>query len=146
MAAVLPQQLIIFELDKEAFALDVTVVQEILPEISARPIPQSALHIEGVFDFRGKIIPLINLREVLKLPLDKGVNNVIVINYEGRLFGLIVDRVLEVFTGQTELRELPPAGLRVPARLVQSVVLYKEMVVVVLHLKQLASAVIDKED
>jgi purine-binding chemotaxis protein CheW len=145
MSAELPKQMIIFLLDNEAFALDVTIVQEILPETATRKIPGAASYFSGVFDFRGQIIPLLSLRELLTLPPETEIKNVIVVKHQDKLLGLAVDGVLEVLTGQSDLKVMQPRGLRVPMEFVQGVTLVNEMVVVVLNIDKLAAAVASEE-
>ena len=67
MSAELPKQMIIFLLDNEAFALDVTIVQEILPKqlhvkFLVRPL------IFQVFLIFEADYSLLSLRELLTLP------------------------------------------------------------------------------
>ena len=57
-----------FQLAKEEFGIRVIRVREImgLQEITA--VPQTPMHIKGVINLRGKVVPVVDLR--LKLGLD----------------------------------------------------------------------------
>jgi len=61
MSVALPEQIIVFHLDGELYAIDVSNVQEILPTEPCRSLPDSADFVQGLMTFRGQIIPLLNL-------------------------------------------------------------------------------------
>lgn len=140
----LPQKLILFHLDNQPFGLDVTAVQEILPHVAARQVPRSAQHIEGVFDFRGRIIPLINLRGLLSLTEADRIGNVIVVSQQQQLLGLIVDKVIAVLTDQDQVRPLELKQTDNPY--IQGFVEYKEQQVAILSLAKLATTIAQKEE
>lgn len=140
----LPQKLILFHLDNKPFGLDVTTVQEILSNVAARHVPRSAKHIEGVFDFRGRIIPLINLRGLLSLTETNNIGNVIVVSQQNQLMGLMVDKVMAVLTDQDQVKHLELKQLDTPY--VQGFVAYKEQEVAILSLAELATTIAKKED
>lgn len=141
----LPQKLILFNLDNKPFGLDVTAVQEILPQVAVRQVPRSAEYIQGVFDFRGKIIPLINLRQLLSLAHVSHIGNVIVVRHHSQLMGLIVDKVLAVLTDQDQIKQVEWKQLTADTY-VQGFVEHKEMQVAVLNLAELAAIIGEKGD
>ena len=51
-----------FDLQGEVFALEATMVREILDVIAATPVPGTPALVHEVINFRGKIIPLADLR------------------------------------------------------------------------------------
>src|SRR5512142_3027491 len=87
-----------FRVGQRTFALPITVVQEIVrpPEITA--VPQSAEHVEGVINLRGRIVPVIDLRRRFGETVGEKTrkNRILVISVEGRLVGLLADSASEV--------------------------------------------------
>lgn len=140
----LPQQLILFRLAARPYALDVKLVEEILSQVTARKIPHTASYLQGVFDFRGSVIPLINLRLLLNLNNTDRIGNVIVVRVEGQLMGLIVDKVLAILTDQDDLKSVSPQEGERVASFVQGFMAHKDMVVEVLDLTTLAATISEK--
>ncbi|SRR5258708_28487151 len=93
------QQMVVFELDKEEYAVPITEVQEVvkIPEIT--PVPQSPKFILGIMNLRGKIIPILDLEKRFNLMVEnKGVPEHIIVTEDskGTPFGIQVDKVAEV--------------------------------------------------
>lgn len=140
----LPHQLILFRLAERPHALDVKLVQEILSQVTARKIPHTASYLQGVFDFRGSVIPLINLRLLLNLNNTDRIGNVIVVKIEGQLMGLIVDKVLAILTEQDDLQAVSTHEGDAVGSFVLGFVAHKDMVVEVLDLTTLAATISEK--
>ena len=87
-----------FRVGRQTFALPIAVVQEIVrpPEITA--VPQSAGHVEGVINLRGRIVPVIDLRRRFgeTAPERSRKNRILVVTIENRLVGLLADAATEV--------------------------------------------------
>ena len=62
------QQLVIFSLHGEQYALPITTVQEIIRHTEPRSLASSTPWIKGVINLRGKIIPVCDLAGRLGLP------------------------------------------------------------------------------
>mgnify|MGYP000862977875 CR=1 FL=1 len=139
------RQLILFQLNKKPFGIDATTVQEILPQTAVRQVPRLAEHIEGIFSFRGRIIPLINLGVLLSLTDETYIGNIIVISQRGQLMGLIVDKVLAVLTDHDQFEKIK-LDKSIPNTYVQDFVAYKELKVAVLDLAKIATTIAAGEE
>ncbi len=53
------------QLGNDRFALDALQVTEILPLVSIKPFPNMSAGVAGVFTYRGRIVPAIDLSEVI---------------------------------------------------------------------------------
>lgn len=87
------KQYVVFKLGDEEYGIDIMSVKEIGPYEESVRIPNTPEFIEGVVNYRGKVIPVINLAKRFNLE-DKGVTSdtrVIVINLKGRQIGFVVD-------------------------------------------------------
>ena len=106
------EQLVVFELNSEAYGVNVAHVQSIIPMQKIIAIPGASNFIEGVVNLRGAIIPVVDLRHRFNLSLPvNGQKSVIVIAELNKLkVGLIVDKVSEVVKMSEEAIE-PPSSL-----------------------------------
>lgn len=86
-------QYVVFNLDKEEFGIDIMNVKEIIPYQESTQIPNSPDFIEGVINYRGNVIPIVNLRRRFKLKADEITKDtrIIVINLDEKEIGFIVD-------------------------------------------------------
>lgn len=88
-----------FWLDDTEFALPVVFVQEVINEpsgISAVPLTQP--FVLGLFNLRGKIIPVVDLRSLLEFPPNdtKGKGKVAIIEHGELCIGLLFDKTGEI--------------------------------------------------
>jgi len=134
-------QLIIFSLAGRLFGLDVTLVQEILPAVPIRNLPRATSHLRGLIDFRGQIIPVLNLRSMLQLPHDQEVRSIVVIQSAGRNYGLMVDGVKEVLGAEEKRGQGSRVSDELPERFVLGTTEIKESKVIVLRAAELLSLV-----
>jgi len=106
-----------FQLGNEEFGVRVLKVREImgLQEITA--VPQTPVHVKGVINLRGKVIPVIDLRLKFGLPNAEYTQRtcIIVTQVQGGsgllLMGIIVDGVSEVLNlSAAEIEDTPDFG------------------------------------
>ncbi|MBI3814902.1 MAG: purine-binding chemotaxis protein CheW [Nitrospinae bacterium] len=104
---------ITFFVGNELFGIDVLRVQEInLPlEFTITPLPKSPLFLKGILNLRGKLVPIIDLRN--RFSLD-GIEwdtktRIIITKFPDRLIGVVVDKVSDVKEVNEEKIEPPPA-------------------------------------
>lgn len=90
--------MVVFELDREEYAVRITDLQEIIkiPEIT--PIPNAPEFIRGILNLRGKIIVVIDLEKRFHLVREEKIlsKHVIIVEVNESTFGVIVDQVIEV--------------------------------------------------
>lgn len=105
-------QLVGFMNGKELFGVNILMVQEIIRGARITAVPNSPEFIEGVINLRGNIIPVIDLRKRLQLPIGDGQqgerNWILILNIGGRVTGFIVDLVTDVLKVQRNNIEPPP--------------------------------------
>ena len=95
-------QVISFCLGSENFALDILDVQEIIREQQMTRVPGSC-SVGGVIHLRGKILPVITLRDRFGFAAVPGATpRIVVVQKEAAIAGFLVDSVPEVlrFAGQ----------------------------------------------
>lgn len=104
-------QLVTFRLGDEEYGISIDEVQEINRFEHLTSVPRSPAFVEGVMNLRGNVIPAIDLRK--RFGLDEVAHDeatrVIIVTMNGRLTGLIVDAVSEVFRLQRSSIDPPPS-------------------------------------
>jgi purine-binding chemotaxis protein CheW len=93
-----PLQVVVFTLAGKALALDILKVQEIIRLVEITPVPKMPSFALGVINLRGRIVPIINIREKLSLPDDSPTARtcIILIRSGDKLLGFLADDVAEV--------------------------------------------------
>jgi len=92
------EQFIVFSVGGEEYGLPVLRVQEIIRYLTPTKVPHGPSFVEGVIDFRGEVIPIVNLRSRFGLPPKEydSFSVIIVIEANGKIVGLTVDQVSEI--------------------------------------------------
>ena len=108
-----------FDLQGETFALEAGMVREVLDLLPETVVPGAPPFVGAVINFRGRIIPLVDLR--MAFEMDAGVptidSRIVVIEYaldgEPTLIGLRADKVHEVTSIDHAVTEdAPRVGMR----------------------------------
>jgi purine-binding chemotaxis protein CheW len=95
------------------YAVAIARVKEITNPLPIVALPHPPRAVAGVADFRGEVIPVVDLRERFGLPPAQPTRRTkwLVVDVSGRLVAVVVDGVTEVFgTGGAELRPPPSLG------------------------------------
>lgn len=92
------RQFLVFRLGREEFGLEILKVQEIRSYDAVTRIPNSPNFVKGVFNLRGAIVPIIDLRMKFNLETTEyGPSTVVImLNFSSRTIGVIVDGVSDV--------------------------------------------------
>jgi len=111
MSDITSQQLVVFSLGSEEYALPIGAVHEIIRYTEPRTVASDAAWIRGVIGLRGKIIPIFDLaaRMALENPGSEPGKIVIVESGTGQV-GVMVDEVEEVLTVSAEQLENVPSA------------------------------------
>ncbi|MFN3521870.1 MAG: chemotaxis protein CheW [Phenylobacterium sp.] len=112
-------QVLTFDLHGETFALEAGLVREVLDLAPETAVPGAAPFVAAVINFRGRVIPLADLR--LAFDLERGEatvdSRIVVIEHdldgEPTLIGLRADKVHEVTSIEPQdTEDAPRVGLR----------------------------------
>lgn len=109
-----PGKFLTFKIGRETFGLQILVVQEIIGLLDFTRVPRMPSCVRGVVNLRGKIIPVVDMRLLLGVPVGehREKNCIIVVHFEDReeetKVGLVVDEVCEVEDVFEEDTEAPP--------------------------------------
>ncbi|MGI6034944.1 MAG: chemotaxis protein CheW [Limnochordia bacterium] len=91
-------QFMTFQVAEEEFGIDVMRVQELIRYQKPSRIPNAPKAINGVINFRGHIIPVIDMRRKFNFEPGKydEFSVIIVLDVKDKIMGLLVDRVLDI--------------------------------------------------
>jgi purine-binding chemotaxis protein CheW len=103
-------QLVTFRVAGQDFAFNIFQVERILRYESPSPLPKSPDYLEGVLQYQGSPVPVIDLRKRLGVdaPL-KDDTRIIVLDWDTGKIGFIVDTVTEVLQVGAADVSAPPA-------------------------------------
>lgn len=112
-------EVLTFDLGDETFALEAVLVCEILDLLPCTAVPGADPLVGSVVNYRGKIIPIADLRRAFAMPPTESTvdSRIVVIELElageATQIGLRTDKVHEVATLVHDASETPPAvGMR----------------------------------
>ena len=103
-------QIVTFQVGKESFGLDILKVHEIIRFQPLTRIPSQPPYVEGVLNLRGKIVPVVSLRQ--RIGLDKQeagkTTKIVVASVKKEVLGFVVDSVSEVLRIRSSTVEPAP--------------------------------------
>jgi purine-binding chemotaxis protein CheW len=97
-------KMVSFSLAGKEYGVDIMNVKEIAKADKFTYVPNAASFVRGVYNLRGDIIPIIDLRMFFHLPVQKndGLENMLILRIEDRVYGTIVDKIDKVVGINTE--------------------------------------------
>ena len=105
-------QVVVFTLEGKTLGVEILKVQEILRMVEITPFPRMPDFALGAINLRGRIVPVINLRQKLglpdRLPGPKTCN--LLVRSGDQVIGLLVDEVSEVLDIPAAFMEIPDQG------------------------------------
>ncbi len=141
-------QLVVFRVGDQRYAADVFAVERVLRYSAPRAIPNVPAWLEGVIEYAGRAVPVIDLRARFDLPASEDRSSarilVFIVGGDESSTGYIaaaVDGVDEVTTVEKTALEDPPAVFRGLARqYLKALVRQNGTVIVVLDVAQLLNS------
>lgn len=93
-----PIQLVVFILDEQQYALHLTAVERVVRAIYVTPLPKAPDIILGIVNLRGRIVPVVNVRQRFRLPAREmsPSDQLIIANTSRRTVALVADAVGDV--------------------------------------------------
>ena len=132
-------QVVGFLIGNEEFAVPILNVQEIVKPIEYTRVPGTPDYVLGVFNLRGNVFPLIDLRMKFGLPALKPNKDTryIVIRYNNEVAGFIIDKLTEATRiNETDI-DPTPETLHEEANLVYGVGKLKDRLITILKVEYL---------
>jgi purine-binding chemotaxis protein CheW len=140
-------QLVTFQISEELYGVDIMDVKEIVRVQDIRSIPNAPGYVEGLFNLRGEIIPIISLHKRFHLKKaqmgedEELMSGFIIIDIDGMKLGVIIDRVERVVSIEAQNIQPPPQMLTgIGAEYIQGVVNRETGYLIILDIRKLFSA------
>lgn len=130
-------QLVTFCLGTEDFGIDILLVHEIIRIQRITRVPNSPKYVLGVINIRGKVIPIVSMRERLHMKeVEQSEDSrIVVVEVKDKTVGFIVDVVNDVLSvSESLLTPPPPSATSVDNAYIDAVVKMEDRLVVLLNL------------
>ena len=98
-----------FQIHNQEFAVEVDLIEIVSDMADITPIPNSRQSIKGVINLRGRIVPIVDITDILRLhlPSDHVYRNILVLKVDEEEIGILVDLVNNVLSiDETKLENL----------------------------------------
>lgn len=97
-------KLVVWTVSGQHFAIETSSIAEVVPVVEVRSVPGTPTWVRGLMDYRGILIPLLDVRALLGGDATKPrrASRVLIVRMSAGLIGLLVDTVRSVERGQTE--------------------------------------------
>jgi len=135
-----------FKLANEEYGLEILKVREIIGLLPITSLPRTPVFVRGVINLRGKVIPVIDLRQKFELDVadDTDQTCIIVVDVAGHFgsvqIGILVDSVSEVLDIKGEEIEEPPTfGSSVDTAFILGMAKAKGSVKILLNIEKVLS-------
>ena len=115
MAEKTNRKYVTFRIGNEIYGIDIMLIHSIVDYEDVRSIPNAPAYVEGLYNLRGEVIPIINLHSRFQIPVaeiaDKdAVDGIILRDVENCKVGLVVDSVLKIIEIDTDEIQQSSAG------------------------------------
>lgn len=138
------RQLVVFELAKEHYGVDIAAVESIIKMQAITAVPHAPDFVEGITNLRGKVLPVIDLRKRFGLEAaQKGDANsrIVVVSINHTEVGMVVDGVSEVLTvNDNAIEPPPPMVVTVDSAFITGIAKLDNRLVILLDLARVLSA------
>ena len=138
------RQLVTFQLGEELYGVNIMDVKEIVRVQTIRSIPNAPAYVEGIFNLRSEIIPIINLHKRFHLKKlaasdeDELLSGFVILDIDGMKLGIIIDRISRVVTIEQEQIQPPPQMFSgIGAEYIQGVVRQDQGYLIILDIRDL---------
>ena len=131
--------LVTFNLGREEYGVDINSVQEIIRATDITPVPGAPVHIRGVINLRGKIIPVVDLRTRFSLAaVDASYEQrIVVVELGEKRLGMLVDRVSQVIKlSSTIIEAIPEEATSIDANYIRGVGKLDSRLIIILDLNR----------
>lgn len=135
---------LMFKLADGEYGIDMLCIKEIKILEAVTRLPNSPNYIQGVFNFHGDIVPVVNLRLILGLPQQDSTSATVTLVLKldsaitSRLMAVVVDEVLEPLDiAGEDIKPVPDFGSEIETSLIHGLVSIDDKVRMILNVEQL---------
>lgn len=134
-------QVVVFSVGAEEYAVPVHRVESIIAATQPTQVPGAGEHVKGVYNLRGRVISIVDLRSRLELPArdPESEARVLVVTAGGHTVGIEVDEVSEVLSVDPSELQATPAQLT-DSRIVTGILRMEDRLVIVVDVDALIAS------
>ncbi len=133
-----------FKLDEEGFGVEISGIQEVLEYRKATRVPRTPDFMLGVINLRGKVIPVVDLRQHFGLTISTPTVDTciiiihVIIEGENTPLGILADRVQDVVEIPAEaINSAPRIGNRINSAYIYGMARIEEDFIILLRLSRI---------
>ncbi|WP_415578638.1 chemotaxis protein CheW [Hathewaya histolytica] len=133
-------KVLIFKIDEEYYATDIMEVERILGHEDTTKLPDSPSFIEGVINYEGDILPIVNLCTKFNIKFNgaKKESKVIVVKSQNNKIGMLVDSVSEVRDVSLDDIKMPPNIVSgISNRYIRGLIKHEDEIIIFLDLNSI---------
>lgn len=129
-------QIIIFDLNGQHYAIKTEEVEEISKLLEVTSVPNAPRHIKGLVNLRGNVISLMELSKLLGINDEEAEHykNIVIVNVEKEMVGLLVGEVNEVIDIEEE--KIEKVGIGEESKGIKGVIQLKDKLINFLNLEE----------
>lgn len=107
-------KLVTFQLGEELYGVEIMDVDQIVRVQEVRPIPNAPYYVEGIFNLRSEIIPIISLHKRFHIKKatsdenDQFLGGFIILKIQNNKIGIVIDRIARVVDVKKDDVQPPP--------------------------------------
>lgn len=144
-------KMVTFSLAGKDYSIDIMQVKEIAKTGRFTYVPNTLPFVLGVYNLRGEIIPIIDLRLFFNIEVpprqDNAVENMLIVNVEDQLFGVVVDAIDKVVGIQKSSIQPPhPLFGDINIKYIQGVVECQNHLYILLDIERIFNSRISAKD
>jgi len=132
-------QLVVFGIANELYGVDIASVREIITMQRITRVPRTPDFVEGIINLRGKVIPVIDLRQRFHLSIaeENKETRIVVVEIQGITIGMVVDGVSEVLRITSDVIEPPsPVIVGIDAEYIRAVAKVDDRLIILLDMEK----------
>lgn len=137
-------QLVVFNLGKEEYAIDISYAKEIIRIPSFTKIPNVPHYIEGVFNLRGTVITVIDLKKRFEISnQERGADSrLLILDFHEVQIGIIVDDISEVVRiDNLTIQDLDTELISISKNSIEGITIMGERLIILLNALKLKTEI-----
>jgi purine-binding chemotaxis protein CheW len=144
-------KMVTFALGGKEYGIDIMNVKEIAHASRFTYVPNAAPYVRGVYNLRGEIISVIDLRIMFHLPVEKrgedAVESLLILRVEDHVFGVIVDSIDKVVgISKTAIQPPHPIFGDINIKYIQGIVENSGKLYIILDIAKIFSPKAEREE
>lgn len=89
-------QMILFKMNDKQYLISAAAVEEVVDTVQITKVPLAPVWVKGLINFRGTVLTVISLAELVGLPQSQTNRNIMIMRKDDEQRGLLIDEVIEV--------------------------------------------------